>query len=177
MKYLLFLLFLTHLLIGPPVIAQTTKIVSGSTEFRVKFILGTCKGTFAAPTGQAVFDEKKPETSAFDISVSASSFKTNNNTRDKDMKSEKYFYVERYPTIRFKSSKVVKNGGNYSATGSLTIRDVSKTVTLPFEAQQKNDGSYALSSTFVINRLEYKVGKKDWKLKDDVTVTIKAIAK
>ena len=93
------------------------------------------------------------------------------------MKSEKYFYVSKYPDIHFKSNKVEKKGGNYEATGSMTIRDVSKTVTLPFEAKKNADGTYALSSTFEINRLEYKLGEKDFKLKDIVTVDLKAIIK
>jgi len=157
--------------------SQTSKIVSGSTSFSVKFILGTCEGTFAAPKGTAVFDEKNVQTAYFDITVSAGSFKTNNNSRDKDMKSEKYFFVEKYPEIHFKSTKVEKQNGAYQATGKLSIRDVTKTVTLPFEARKNSDGTYALSGTFQVNRIDYNVGEKDWKLKDVVTVSLKAILK
>ncbi len=81
------------------------------------------------------------------------------------------------PNIHFKSSKVEKKGDQYQAIGTLTIRDVSKTVTLPFDAKKNADGSYAISSTFDINRLDYKVGESNWKLKDVVTVTMKAVIK
>lgn len=84
--------------------AQTSKIVSGSTKFSVKFILGTCNGTFDAPRGEAVFNEKSPENASFDVRIAANTFKTNNNSRDKDLKSAKYFWVEKYPDIHFKSS-------------------------------------------------------------------------
>ncbi|KQS33322.1 YceI family protein [Dyadobacter sp. Leaf189] len=157
--------------------AQASRIVSGSTKFSVKYILGTCNGTFAAPTGTAVFNEKSPENAAFDIKIAANTFDTKNNSRDKDMKSEKYFHVEKYPDIHFKSSRVGKKEGGYLATGTLTIRDVSKTVTLPFEAKKNADGSYNLTSTFEVNRLDYRLGEKDWKLKDIVTVTLQAVAK
>ncbi|MCE6990911.1 YceI family protein [Dyadobacter sp. CY323] len=157
--------------------AQTSKVVSGSADFSVKFIMGTCKGSFDAPRGTAVFDEKNVGNASFDIKIAASSFKTNNNSRDKDLKSDKYFYVEKYPDIHFKSTKVDKKDGKLQATGTLTIRDVSKTVTLPFEAKKNGDGTYALSSTFDVNRLDYKIGDKDWKLKDIVTVTVKAVIK
>lgn len=159
------------------VTAQTSKIISGSTRFSVKFILGTCEGTFDAPRGEAVFNEKSPENASFDIRVAAGSFKTNSNARDKDMKSDKYFWVEKYPDIRFRSSRVEKKGAGYQATGTLTMRDVSKTVTLPFDAKKNADGSYALTSTFEVNRLDYKIGDKDWKLKDIVTVNLQAIIK
>ena len=157
--------------------AQTTKIISGSTDFNVKFVLGTCNGTFDAPKGTAIFDPNNLNSSSFNLTVAANTFKTNSNGRDKDMKSEKYFDVAKYPEIRFKSSKVEKKGDKYQAIGSLTIKDVSKTVTLPFEAKKNADGTYALSSTFEINRLDYKIGESNWKLKDVVTVSIKAVIK
>lgn len=157
--------------------AQTSKIVSGSTDFSVKFVLGTCKGTFDAPKGSVVFDPEHVNSSSFNLSVAANTFKTNSNARDKDMKSDKYFDVAKYPEIRFKSSKIEKKGDQFQATGTLTIKDVSKTVTIPFEAKKNNDGGYALSGTFELNRLDYKVGESNWKLKDIVTVTVKAIIK
>ena len=157
--------------------AQTSKVVSGSTDFSVKFILGTCKGTFDAPKGGAIFDPNNLNASAFNLTIAANSFKTNSDGRDKDMKSDKYFDVAKYPNIHFKSSKIEKKGDQYQVIGTLTIRDISKTVTLPFDTKKNSDGSYAVSSTFDINRLDYKVGESNWKLKDVVTVTIKAVIK
>ncbi|GLU52970.1 YceI family protein [Dyadobacter frigoris] len=157
--------------------AQTSKVVSGSTDFSVKFILGTCKGTFNAPKGGAIFDPNSLNTSTFNLTIATNSFKTNSDGRDKDMKSDKYFDVAKYPDIHFKSSKIEKKGELYQAIGTLTIKDISKTVTFPFEAKKNADGGYAVSSTFDINRLDYKVGESNWKLKDVVTVTIKAVIK
>lgn len=157
--------------------AQTSKIVSGSTKFSVKFILGTCNGTFDAPRGEAVFNEKNLENASFDVRIAANTFKTNNNSRDKDLKSSKYFWVEKYPDIHFKSARVEKKGNGYQTTGTLTMRDVSRTVTLPFDAKKNADGSYSLTSTFDVNRLDYKIGDKDWKLKDIVTVNLQATIK
>ena len=168
------LILFTVFLPSTALFAQTSKIISGSTDFSVKFILGTCNGTFDSPEGIAVFDEKKPSGSSFDVTIASASFKTNIDARDNDMKSEKYFFVTKYPNIHFKSSKVEQKDGKYLATGNLTIRDVTKTVTLPFDAKKNADGSYAISSTFDINRLDYKVGEKNWKLKDVVTVNLKA---
>jgi polyisoprenoid-binding protein YceI len=165
------------ILAGFQVSAQTSKIVSGSTKFSVKFILGTCNGTFDAPRGEAVFNEKSPENASFDVRIAANTFKTNNNSRDKDLKSAKYFWVEKYPDIHFKSSKIEKKGDKYQATGTLTMRDVSKTVTLPFDAKKNADGGYSLTSSFDVNRLDYKIGEKDWKLKDIVTVNLQATIK
>jgi polyisoprenoid-binding protein YceI len=157
--------------------AQTSKVISGSTDFSVKFILGTCNGKFDAPKGGAIFDPDNLNASAFNLTISAGSFKTNSDKRDKDMKSDAYFNVAKYPDIHFKSSKIEKKADKYQAIGTLTIKDVSKTVTFPFDAKKNADGSYVISSIFDINRLDYKIGKSDWKLKDVVTVTIKAVIK
>ncbi|HEV7378179.1 MAG TPA: YceI family protein [Dyadobacter sp.] len=154
--------------------AQTSRVISGATRFSVKFVLGTCDGTFDAPKGTAVFDENNPGKSSFNLTINASSFQTGNKSRDKDMKSEKYFDVAKFPEIKFKSSKIEKSGKGYHATGTLTIRDVSKNVTLPFDAKKSKDGGYSLTSQFEINRLDYKIGEKDWKLKDLVSVKIAA---
>lgn len=172
-----FILWAAFLAIAGNAFAQTSKIVSGSTKFSVKFILGTCNGTFDAPRGEAVFNEKSPENASFDVRIAANTFKTNNSSRDKDMKSDKYFWVEKYPDIHFKSARVEKKGDQYQATGTLTMRDVSKTVTLPFNAKKNADGTYSLTSTFDINRLDYQIGEKDWKLKDVVTVNLQATIK
>lgn len=177
MRYLIRLTFSFYFLSLTVTFSQTTKIVSGSTKFSVKFILGTCDGTFDAPRGEAIFSEKNLENASFDVRIPAGTFKTNNKSRDKDLKSPKYFYVEKYPDIHFKSSKVDKKDGKYLATGTLTMRDVSKTVTLPFEARKNADGGYLLTSTFDVNRLDYKIGEKDWKLKDIVTVNLQATIK
>lgn len=176
MRFQLTLWILFALLAGQ-VSAQTSKIVSGSTKFSVKFILGTCNGTFDAPRGEAAFNEKNPENASFDVRIAANTFKTNNNSRDKDLKSSKYFWVEKYPDIHFKSAKVEKKGDHYQTTGTLTMRDVSRTVTLPFDAKKNADGTYSLTSTFDVNRLDYKIGDKDWKLKDIVTVNLQATIK
>jgi len=174
---LLFFIFVFTFLAYLQAPAQTSKIISGSTDFSVKFILGTCNGTFDGPKGTAHFDPNNLNGSSFDLTVAANSFKTNSSSRDKDMKSDKYFDVAKYPEIRFKSSRIEKKGAQYQAIGSLTIKDISKAVTLPFEAKKNTDGSYTLTSTFELNRLDYKVGESNWKLKDVITLSIKAVAK
>ena len=171
------LLLLAFFLVPFGGFSQTSKILSGSTAFSVKYILGTCKGTFDAPKGSIIFNEKNPEASSFNVTISTNTFSTGNNSRDKDMKSEKYFYVSKYSEIRFKSSKVEKKDGKYLTTGTMTLKDISKNAILPFDVRKNADGSYELSSKFDVNRLDYKIGDKDWKLKDIVTVDLKTTIK
>jgi len=69
-----------------------------------------------------------------EFTINATSIDTDNADRDKHLKSPDFFDVEKNPTISFKSTKVTPAGTNkYSVDGALTMRGVSKQVTLPVE--------------------------------------------
>ena len=75
--------------------------------------------------------------------------------------------MEQNPTITFKSTKIRKANKNYIADGILTIKDVSKPVSIRFKAygpiDEKNGGSRAgiVAEPLVIKRLDYGVGAGD----------------
>ncbi|TAK53416.1 MAG: polyisoprenoid-binding protein [Bacteroidetes bacterium] len=65
------------------------------------------------------------------VSVKAKSIDTDNEKRDTHLRSEDFFHSEKYPEIRFVSKSFEPSGNNgYKITGELTIRDVTKQVTL-----------------------------------------------
>ncbi|MBP3942822.1 YceI family protein [Sphingobacteriaceae bacterium WQ 2009] len=69
-----------------------------------------------------------------DLSIETASINTRNEQRDTHLKSADFFDVEQYPAIKFHASKLEKvAGSDYSLTGDLTIRDVTKPVTLSVE--------------------------------------------
>lgn len=83
------------------------------------------------------FDAKitttKPDLSdaVFDMTADVSSINTDNERRDGDLKSDKFFDVAKYPTITFKSTSFKKvEGKKYKVTGDLTMHGVTKPVTL-----------------------------------------------
>jgi len=156
--------------------AQTSSIVSGGTSFAIGSIAGTIQGTFDAPKGKFIFDPANLGTSQIDITIAAASVFTDHTRRDSDAKGEKYLNVERFPTIRFTATKVAAKGHGYVATGTLRIKETTKTVALPFEAKRNGDGSYSLSSTFEINRLDYGIGGKTFMLRNVATVSMDALA-
>jgi polyisoprenoid-binding protein YceI len=62
------------------------------------------------------------------------SISTNNADRDGHLKSDDFFSAEKFPTLSFKSTSFNNNGGSdYTLTGDLTIRDVTKSVSFPVE--------------------------------------------
>ena len=77
-------------------------------------------------------DRAKPEASSVELTIQAASIDTANETRDKDLRGADFFDVEKYPTITFKSTRITAKGKDaYDVTGTLTMRGVSKEITLP----------------------------------------------
>ena len=85
-------------------------------------------GTIEAP----MMDEKKLdlENSAVSMTVDVASIDTDNEDRDKHLRSEDFFDVVQYPSMTFVSKEVIPQEGNkFKLVGDLTIKDVTKEVT------------------------------------------------
>jgi len=67
-----------------------------------------------------------------DVTLDVANESTDNDSRDSDLKSATYFDVAAYPTARFHATKIVANGPqDFTMTGDLTIKDVTKSVSIP----------------------------------------------
>lgn len=119
---------------SPALAAETYLVDKGHSEatFQVRHLVTKVRGHFTDFEGTIQVDRAKPESSSVEFVVKAASIDSDNPDRDKDLRSANFFDVEKHPEIRFKSSKIVaKSGDLYQVTGTLTIRGVSKEVTLP----------------------------------------------
>ena len=103
---------------------------------------------------------------AISLSVSTASVDTDNKTRDKHLRGEDYFEVEKYPTITFTSTSVKKSGNGYLVKGTFKVKNTTKEVEIPFTFQQN-----VFKGSFSINRIEYGVGKKSWIMDKTVNIT------
>lgn len=98
---------------------------------------------------------------SIETTIKSSTINTNNEQRDVHLKSDDFLNVEKFPEIRFKSTSVEKTGEDtYIMTGSLTIRDVTKTVVLDtkYRGTVKDpwgNTKVAFKTTTTINRFEY----------------------
>jgi polyisoprenoid-binding protein YceI len=87
-------------------------------------------GSFTKVTGSLVLNEKDITQSQVSASIDVTSVDTRVEARDKDLKSPNFFDVEKYPTIEFKSKKIVNGGGKLQVIGDLTIHGTTREVTL-----------------------------------------------
>lgn len=101
-------------------------------EFRVRHMMSSVTGRFNDFDATIDLNRANPAASKVEFTIQAASINTANENRDKHLRSADFFEVEKYPTIRFASTKITPAGKDrYDVTGKLTIRDVTKDVTLP----------------------------------------------
>ncbi len=101
-------------------------------EFSAKHLgMMTVRGTFNDVTTEANLDPDHPEKSSFTATIQTNSIRTHNEQRDRDLRSSYFLEIEKYPTMTFKSTKIEHiSGDKFKVTGDLTIKDVTKPVTL-----------------------------------------------
>jgi polyisoprenoid-binding protein YceI len=99
--------------------------------FQVRHLITKVRGKFSEFDGVIQFDEANPSASSVTFSVKTASVDTSEADRDKHLRSPDFFSAEEFPEMTFKSTKVTGSGKQLSVTGLLTIRGVTKEVTLP----------------------------------------------
>lgn len=104
-------------------------------NFSVKhMMLSTVRGNLGRVRGRIELDPAQPETSDFEISVDVTGITTGDDRRDGHLVSPDFFHAEKYPTITFKSNAVFPKGdGHYTASGDLTIREITRPVSFDVE--------------------------------------------
>jgi polyisoprenoid-binding protein YceI len=102
-------------------------------EFVARHLLSKVRGRFTGFEGAITVDDD-PSRSSVEATIDAATVDTHNTDRDAHLRSPDFLAVERYPTISFRSASVVEDGeGRYRVDGNLTIRGVTRPVTLELE--------------------------------------------
>ena len=105
-------------------------------HFKVRhMMISNVKGEFSRVTGSAEFDPSSLSTSHVEATIESASVNTREAQRDAHLKSHDFLDVGRYPSISFRSTKIASSGENrYDVVGDLTIRGVTREVTLHVES-------------------------------------------
>jgi polyisoprenoid-binding protein YceI len=180
-KLLMVFGFLSLVLANFAVAAETYVIdpVHSSVDFKVRHLgISWVQGSFQKFAGKGMFDLDKPETSALEVTVEAGSITTGNEKRDGHLKSEDFFNAAKFPTLTFKSTKVVKKGeGSFEVTGDMTLLGVTKPLTFvvntfgPVEGMQK-ELRRGGDTEFTIKRSDFGMAKMVGPIGDEVKVSL-----
>ena len=150
-------------LAASPVLADTYVIDKSHSDasFLIRHMMSKVRGQFTDYAGTINVDPAKPESASVEFTVKTASIDTANDNRDKDLRGANFFDVEKFPEITFKSTKVKATGKDkYDVTGTLTMRGVSKEVTLPvqflgFGKDPWGNDKAGFSIDFTLNRKDF----------------------
>ena len=110
-------------------------------EFVAKhMMITTVKGRFAELEGTVVADETNLADSSVEVTMKAASIDTRSDQRDTHLRSPDFLDVETYPEVTFRSTRVEGTKDEFQLTGDLTIRGVTRPITLDvtFEGEGKD---------------------------------------
>lgn len=102
--------------------------------FKIRHFFAKTPGQFNKFSGSITHDADDLAASKVEVSIDAASIDTNQERRDNDLRSANFFHTDSFPTITFRSRKVVPAGEKkFKVEGDLTIRGVTKPVVLDAE--------------------------------------------
>jgi len=140
------------------------------------------KGWFEKFTASIHFDPKNLAASKAEVLIDVASAYTGNQDIDAEMRKEKWFDVARFPTARFVTTAIRAKGENvYEASGTLTIRNITRNIVLPFKVALTGGGKMAkVTGELTIKRTEFGIGRGEWGatriVADEVIIQIEVVA-
>ena len=120
------------------------------------------EGAFERFAADIKFDPQDLAGSRFDVKIETASVNSKDSERDDTLKTPDLFAVKQFPGSHYVADKFAAKGGNkFTATGKLTLRNVTRDVPIEFTFEKK-DGSAWLKGSAQLKRLDFGVGQGDW---------------
>ncbi len=145
--------------------AQTTYTLDPAhayVDFSVKHMMfNDVRGKFSVDSGKVVAAKEDFSDAQIDVWIKTASVNTSNEKRDAHLKSGDFFDAEKNPSIIFKSSSMKKIGADtYTIAGNLTMRGVTKPVTL--DAKLKGKAKSPWGNTVVAFQATASIDRTQW---------------
>ncbi|HYM76055.1 MAG TPA: YceI family protein [Candidatus Dormibacteraeota bacterium] len=153
-----------------------------SAQFAVRHMgISTVRGTFTKLSGSAHYDPADVKNDSVEVTIETASVDTRVEMRDNDLRSDHFFDVQKYSAMTFRSTKIESLGADkLKITGDLTIRGVSKSVSLDVEGPTKpiDDGHghlhMGVSATGTLNRTDFGMTGYQGVVGNEINLTIDA---
>ncbi|MFN7959028.1 MAG: YceI family protein [Holophagaceae bacterium] len=154
--------------------------VHSEVSFKIRHLLAKTSGRFTKFGGTIKVDTADISKSSVEVSIDAASINTDNEGRDKHLKTADFFDVEKFPTITFKSTSVKEVAkGKLEVTGDFTLRGVTKRITFPITAAGTQPGMKPgtvvagfIDGALTINRNDYGIKYGPGVLGDEVAISL-----
>ena len=166
-----------------PALAQDTyriDPVHSEVGFKVRHLLSKVSGRFTKFSGTIQVNPADLSKSTVEVSIDAASITTDNETRDKHLRSADFFDVAKFPVITFKSTAVKEVAkGKLEVTGDLTMHGVTKRVTFPITNAGTQPGMRPgsvvagfVDGALTLNRQDFGVSYGKGLVGDDVAIEL-----
>jgi len=137
------------------------KVHSGVKFTVTHLVISEVEGSFKSFAGSMTSSKPDFTDAQVDFTVDVNSLSTDNDMRDKHLRSDDFFNAEKFPNMTFKSISWKKvSAKSYELTGNLTIRDITKKVRFDVTYGGMVQDGYGntkagFKATATINRLDY----------------------
>jgi polyisoprenoid-binding protein YceI len=125
-------------------------------SFKATSRLANADGRFHRFGGEVTVDPRDPTTARIALTVEAASIDTANTKRDNHLRSQDFFWAERHPTIVFESLRAGQQGGRVAVEGRLTIRGVTREITVPTTVSVTSE-ELSARGEFDLKRTDYEI--------------------
>lgn len=131
-------------------------------EFAVRYLVSETTGVFGEVTGRMSFDEENMERSWIEATIDVFSIDTGNPKRDEDLlEREGFLEAENFPEMTFQSTSVERSSSDHvKVCGDLTIRDVTKEVTL--DVQYKGQSTHGPAERRAVFEAETELSREEF---------------
>lgn len=171
-KLLTSILFFMPLVLGAKEGSLTYQMDKSHTQLTFEvdhLVISSVVGRFDDFLGEAQIDTKSKNLVSIKGSAKANSINTNDEKRDKHLRSADFFEVEKYPELTFEASNLkLKPGKKAKVKGQLKIRDVSKEIT--FELNYKGQVTDPWGTEKIVIEAIASINRKDFGLKWNETL-------
>jgi polyisoprenoid-binding protein YceI len=173
-------LLLALALVGSSAFAADTWTVDthhSGINFSVRNFFVPVEGSFKLQSGKLVYDAANPSANSVEAVIAVTSVNTQDADRDKHLNKPDFFTTEKFPTATFKSTKWEAAGENkFKVTGELTIKDVTRPVTLDVALLGMGPGPQGKTisgwqATTKLNRKDFGISYGP-SIADEVSLTI-----
>ena len=157
------LIVLVALVTGASAATWNVDAAHSSVNFAVKhLVISTVNGSFDEFSGSIDWDGKDLSTGKADFTIQMGSVDTDNTGRDEHLVSDDFFNAAEFPTITFKSTKVIPgDGSSFQLVGDMTMHGVTKSVTFDCEfngtADFRGTVKAGFSAKTKINRQDFGI--------------------
>lgn len=138
------------------------QLAKSSITFVSKQMGSPIQGRFGKFTVRISFDPDNLAAGKAQIEIDMSSIDAGSSDANDEVKAKDWFDIRQYPSAKFVSTGIKSvGGGRFEASGTMTIKGVTRNVIVPFGAKLENSG-VTLEGGMTISRLQYGVGAGEW---------------